>query len=141
MKPKPRFFTIDEANRLIPEINQLLGHLLDKKEKYNLRHDMVFMHELLTEAEQAAGSKTGDAGAPALERDFLSLEEDLMDLEREVSKISALGCIVHDLEGGYVDFPSEHNGQRVFLCWKRGEAAVSFYHSKPGQPGQRTPLS
>jgi len=140
MKPRLRLFTLEEANQLIPEVSQRLDHLLEKKEKYTLRHDMVFMHELLTEAEQSGGV-SGDTLAPALESDALGLEEDLQDLEREMAKIRALGCALHDLESGYVDFPSERNGQVVLLCWKRGEPAIAFYHSRQTRVEDRLPLS
>jgi hypothetical protein len=134
-----RFFTLEEANGLLPQLAACLAHVIEKKELYSLRHDRVFMHELLTEAEQAGGVPE-DALAPELEKDFLGLEEDLQDLEREVKKIAALGCILHDLEHGYVDFPCQKDGELIFLCWKRGEDAITFYHRKNSRSEERLPL-
>lgn len=138
MKKKTRIFSIDEVNRLLPEIDGLLQNLLLKKEMYDRRHDEVFMHELLTIAESA---KDRTEEMPhALEQDYLSLEEDLNDLEREIDKIAGYGCFVHDLETGCLDFPGKIEGEFVSYCWKIGETNVRYYHKQNSPAKDRIPL-
>lgn len=125
MKSQPRIFTLEEVNKIIPEIDRLIQHVMLKKEMYDRRHDEILMHELLTEAER---SNAVDESTKALESDFLSLEEDLNDLEREMQKIMAHGCIIHDIETGCVDFLSKKDGELICYCWKIGEERVKFFH-------------
>lgn len=128
MKRTKRLFTLEEVNALIPRLEELLSHLRAKKALYDRRHDAVFLHELLTEIEQSTGLE--DEAALALEKDFCSLEEDLQDLGREIKKVTSLGCLVHDLESGCVDFPGQLKGKKVFFCWQCGEKTVRYYHSE-----------
>jgi|GEM_PF-2374039 len=126
MKLQPRIFTLDQVNELLPEIDRLLQHVIQKKDMYDRRHDEVLLHELLTEVENSNGA--GEESLKALESDYLSLEEDLNDLERELQKIIQHGCMVHDLENGCIDFLSKKNGELICYCWKVGETRVQYFH-------------
>ena len=40
------------------------------------------------------------------------------------------GIILKGIKEGLVDFPAlRANGEEVFLCWKRGEEDISFWHT------------
>ena len=41
---------------------------------------------------------------------------------------------------GLVDFPSDINGKRVFLCWRLGEPDVQFWHEEDAGYSGRQPL-
>ena len=36
--------------------------------------------------------------------------------------------MVKDVQAGLVDFLGRVDGQEVYLCWKRGETKVRFWH-------------
>jgi hypothetical protein len=67
------------------------------------------------------------------------------DLLRVTRELEAVGVEVKDQEAGLLDFPGELDGRRVYLCWKRGEEKVAFWHELgtgfrgrrplPGNPG------
>lgn len=123
MKTNPKLFSIEEANRLIPMVSDLFEKVIRKKENYARQHDMVFMHELIAQAEGPGN----EASQNELQQDIQGLEEAVADLEQDVKKINDLGCIVRNIESGWVDFLGERNGQKIYLCWKRGDKAVRYY--------------
>lgn len=59
---------------------------------------------------------------------------------RLIHRIESFGCIVKDIDLGLLDFPSERDGQNVYLCWKAGEPAVSHWHAADEAFAQRKPL-
>ena len=50
-------------------------------------------------------------------------------IEDDVEFIFSLGGVMKDLEAGLVDFPAEIKGEEAWLCWRRGEKKVRFWHS------------
>ena len=56
------------------------------------------------------------------------LAQEFADIEVLLARIQSFGCLVKDLNGGLLDFLSERDGRDVFLCWRYGEPAISFYH-------------
>lgn len=139
MKEERHLFTLAEANSLIPRLNEMIKHIQDKKNLYDRRHDEVFMHELLNNVEQVNGY--GELSAAELENDCLSLEQDLMDLKREIAKIQSLGCIVSDLESGQVDLPAQKDGKIICYSWQTGEEVIKFYKQSSSKGAKRIPLS
>ena len=57
-----------------------------------------------------------------------------------IAEIEEIGARVHDLEAGMLDFPCQVEGQAAVLCWKLGEAAISYWHGLEEEDDQRRPL-
>ena len=109
------YFTVEEANSLIGEIEPLMNQLLDRRAKVvESRHDVA---ELL----DSQSSDIGGRAASELVQDFIAIEQ----LAR---KIRSYGCILKDLNVGLVDFLAQRDGREVYLCWRYGEPRVDFYH-------------
>jgi hypothetical protein len=51
-----------------------------------------------------------------------------------------MGVVVKDLETGLLDFPTERDGEVVFLCWRYGEPSVAHWHSLDAGFAGRQPL-
>jgi hypothetical protein len=51
-----------------------------------------------------------------------------------------MGVLVKDLETGLLDFPSERDGEIVFLCWRHGEPSVAHWHAVDAGFSGRQPL-
>jgi hypothetical protein len=58
-----------------------------------------------------------------------------------VSRIDQLGLTLRDIESGLVDFPALVSGRQVWLCWRRGETAVEWWHELETGFSSRQPLS
>ncbi len=67
------------------------------------------------------------------------------ELDAIVREIEESGAHLKDVRLGLVDFPSERDGQTIYLCWQFGEPEVAFWHGLqagrqplPGSPRART---
>ena len=122
-----RYFTVDEANTLLPEISSLMESLQARRASViDSKQDMV---ELLSKQQ----SDVGGPVASALVQDFMAIE----NLARQ---IRSYGCLVKDLNSGLVDFLSKRGDREVYLCWRFGEPRVAFYHELHTGFAGRRPL-
>ena len=122
MNERQRLFTLHEANALIPALQRSLDEYLRHKEACERLHDYYLMDELIRQREApAAGSEE------RLEREAMTLDESAAAMRRVIDSIRSLGCLVRHPEKGIVEFPSERRGERVFLCWRRGESAIRYF--------------
>ena len=117
-------FTVEEANKLLPELRPRLQRFTEAKREFGRLQDRI---QVLTLA--AAGASKGNPDALELGRCH-DQRNQLADLiSREISAIHGHGCIVKDLDKGLVDFYALAGDRLVFLCWKLGEREVAHWHS------------
>jgi len=121
-----RHFTREEANRLLPRVQEALERLRSARDRLT---DPA-SHEALAEAAPANG---GGQPGRAVGEAFLELRALLGELETE-------GVVVRDLDRGLVDFPALMEGREVFLCWEAGEDEVSHWHELEEGYRGRQPL-
>jgi hypothetical protein len=111
----PRYFTLEEANSLLPQLEPLMANLLERRARVvSSRHEIS---DILEDVQ----SNVGSAAASQAVRDFITIE-------RLARKIRGYGCVIKDLNAGLVDFLAERNGREVYLCWRYGESQVEYYH-------------
>lgn len=116
MSIKLKYFTVPEAEALLPDIIQLLSAAQETKIHIeNKVNDWRKVHDKVSEAEEAV--LRGQV-------DFLA-----SNLEVQLGKISELGAVPKDLDLGLVDFPARIDGREGYLCWKMGEKKISFWHT------------
>jgi hypothetical protein len=109
-----RYFTLAEAEALIPVVRRLMGDAQDLKARIDAKGALL--------------RKAPPAGAAALalaqgQVDFL-----VSQINARLEELVALGCRPTGLEPGLVDFPSRLDGREVNLCWKMGETRIDFWH-------------
>ena len=110
-----RYFTVEQANALLPEIRPLMAELLNRRGKVvESRHDLV---PILKRPHHDVG------GGPASD-----IVQDFIVIERLAKKIRGHGCVIKDLNAGLVDFLCERNGRDVYLCWRYNEPTVEYFH-------------
>ena len=132
-----RKFTLEEIHRILPDLEIRIARFLEKKAAYARMHDHLLMEELLQDIE----SRQGDAVSGSLADDEAGkLEITVSELEREIKEMRRLGCLLQDLENGWVDFPALQQSQPIFFCWKRGDATVRFYRLSGTASSERKPL-
>lgn len=128
-----RYFTVAEANALLPEIEPRLRRL------QSLWHRARQLTEEM-ERLRAVGELPG--GTLIMERDYrLALaarSREVEEAELILEEIHRLGAQVKDVGMGLVDFPSRLGGRAVYLCWRLGEPEVAHYHGlTEGYRGRR----
>lgn len=132
-----RTFTLEEIHRILPDLEIRIARFLEKKAAYARMHDHLLMEELLQDIECRQGSLS--AGSLA-DDEAGKLEMTVSELEREIREMRRLGCVLNDLEKGWVDFPSMPKNQTGFFCWKLGEPAVRYYRFSGEASSERKPL-
>ena len=119
-----RVFTVEEANGELAELRDRLPRLRDA------RLGLIASSERITDAVAVDGG--GVAGS-----DWFRHQE---TLKTEVEYLAERGILLRDPDTGLIDFPAEHDGEQVFLCWRLGEDDVAYYHGMHGGFGGRKPL-
>ncbi|MDA2913848.1 DUF2203 domain-containing protein [Acidobacteriia bacterium AH_259_A11_L15] len=61
-------------------------------------------------------------------------------LREALTRMEQTGCIVKDLDMGLIDFLSIVNDEQVYLCWKRGEPSIRYWHRLDEGFAGRKPL-
>lgn len=120
-------FSLEEANALIPQIEELLEELSSARDK--LANMGTKLESMLHHANGNGGSKAGSEYAMVL-----------LSFNAHLSFFQDIGCDLKDLDQGLVDFPSYRDGKLVYLCWKRGEDRVRYWHDLDSGYAGRQPL-
>ncbi|MCS7003124.1 MAG: DUF2203 domain-containing protein [Dehalococcoidia bacterium] len=129
----PRYFTVEQANRLLPELSPLLESLR------SMKRELVALQAEMDRYRQKA---RGNGHNYAAEIADVAGAHDRVHTEANdvIARITALGIELKDVELGLVDFPSIRHGRRVYLCWKLGEPRVAYWHDPESGYAGRQPL-
>ena len=117
---KDKLFSVEEANMLLPEIRTILDEFKDRKKMFfELKEEIIELTEVVDSEEYRSEELSKK------ERIMMATSKEIENLFEEIAD---LGCVVKDIDNGLVDFISIFKGRKVFLCWKKGENKVSWYH-------------
>jgi hypothetical protein len=130
-----RIFTVDEANRLLPAIEEIFRSM----DTSSVRAREV--SDLVSDMESYWGGEIEDPTNADHERHRRLREElatTLQSMNEAAIRLTALGCELKDPNRGLLDFYAYVNGELVYLCWQRGEKEVAFWHTlEAGFPGRK----
>lgn len=133
----PHVFTLQEANACISALKPIVDRLSEKKRLMQQRHDQLLVLDLI------GGEKIHDYhssdGKEYLEKSA-DLENLLLSFEEDIMKVNQLGCFLRDVEQGVVDFFHVMNRELVYLCWRKNEKKISFFHDLDANDRKRKPL-
>lgn len=124
-----KVFAPKHVDALIPRLEKVFEHI----------RSCYIRAETL--ASQALVSKEASPDQLARAQILKSQTQFLMEaVQEDIDHIASLGGSVKDIEAGLVDFPGIIDGQDVWLCWKRGESQVFFWHPLHAGAAERQPL-
>lgn len=147
-----RFFTLEEARYLLPELRKLLqdankeldehARLLEEANQVYLKAEMELDDSQAPEHEdnrsltkfrqQRAKFESAIDNLSRVQNEYLRI------LETWVDKISGYGVILRKIREGLVDFPAKEGKFRYFLCWQFNESDISHWHEvEDGFAGRR----
>lgn len=110
-----RYFTVEEANALLPDLEPLVGRILELRAKVS--RQSRDLGEMLVDLRS-------DVGGPEASR----LAQEFAEIELLVHRIESYGCVLKSLEAGLLDFLTEREGRDVYLCWRYGEPTIEYFH-------------
>lgn len=120
-------FTLEEANAFVPQLEELLGEMQSVREK--ITANAAALEAVIERAPNNGGSKAAGEHLLLLQRFNVAHK-----------MLTEIGCELKDLDLGLVDFPSYLNGALVYLCWKRGEPRIEYWHPIDSGFAGRQPL-
>jgi hypothetical protein len=132
---EPKILTVAEANAVLERI---VKPALDR-----LSNRIGAIDTLKNEIEVAR--LVVDTGASETNPDRQHLDR-LTDRQRrleaevreEIEAVHSVGGVIKDPRSGLVDFFSIVDGKLAFLCWKRGEDQIRYWHTvEEGYRGRR----
>ena len=110
-----RYFTVEEANRLIPMLEQKLSELRE------FREELEELGAELTPLFEVIRHNGGHRKTPQ----FLQLTGKFRET---IEDIHSYGCVIKDINPGLIDFPHLREDREVYLCWRAGEEAILHWH-------------
>jgi len=119
----PRFFNLQQAERLLPEVESIIRGAITAKSDYEQAEEEMqnFSRRIMM-----LGGVQVDHTMVLAHR--ARRESSALLLKASMEKIEEIGCLVKDLDIGLIDFPTLLSGEEVYLCWKLGESGIHFWH-------------
>ena len=108
------FYSVEEANALLPKLKPLLQRIRDTQQA--LAQDKT----LAAVRENAAHNGGGLPGR--------HLSDLTKTLDKDLRQLQEWGIVLRDPSIGLIDFFHQRAGETVCLCWKLGEATVEWWH-------------
>lgn len=121
------YFTVQEANALLPQVRRVLGDMLDARQR--ILDAQPELWPVLEKALDNGGSKKAGELVKEFER-----------VECGAQTLNEMGCILPDINVGLVDFPTLRNGQEALLCWRCDEPTVGYWHNLESGFTDRQPI-
>ena len=125
---KKRYFTLEETQKILPEIGIKIKKLIRIVRAINLLNNVEVIYE--DEFQFIFNEINSRKNTHKLYYEFYELLEDVLNY----------GAIVKDLNFGLVDFYSLHEGKEIFLCWQLGETQIRYWHEVDSNYEERKPI-
>ena len=119
----PRYFTLAEAQQMLPEVDKALRDALFHKSEYQAAEADL---KSTTQRVRSSGGARVDPSAFLATR--ARRDTSAAALKEIFERFEEMGVLVKDLEIGLIDFLTLYHGKEVCLCWKLGEKGIAFWH-------------
>lgn len=120
-----RNFGVEEANRLVPVLNQIFERV---------RPWVAKTQKLASELDSLLRQGKRDAHTELIREEHSEL---LARIRSELVQLQEMGIEVKSADG-LVDFRAQLSGRTVYLCWRYPESSVSHWHElETGFAGRR----
>ncbi|MDQ7055675.1 MAG: DUF2203 domain-containing protein [Persephonella sp.] len=111
-----RYFSLSEANSILPQIKLLVDEIKEKREK---------LYRVIDSYEDEIENHNDELEVMYLKTEINEINQEINEL---IDIIESFGTYVKGVDPFLVDFPSLHNGEEIFLCWREGESNIEYWH-------------
>ncbi len=122
---EPKVYTIQEANRMLPEVTQSIQSLRRLQSKIRNLYSKLEILNLV--CDRFVGERNPDL------REYVSARvryhRKIAALQAILAELEAKGCYVQDLKQGVVHFVARRGEEPVLLCWREGEKEIEHWHA------------
>ncbi len=123
------YFTIASANEILPLVI----------EKFKIVTDLK--NEIVKAEQQLSTSLTPNGNF----EQYVTLKQKLNSIVAKfyhaIEDLENTGVVLKGIDEGLLDFPSKRFDDEVWLCWKKGETEIKFWHEKDVGFSGRKPIS
>ena len=130
MEEYPKYFTLNEARELLPEIEKKLEKSIKLNKSLKLLQSIKIAQE-----------DNVDTGNLALLEYSVKQHRIAYLLFKELFDITKKGVVIKDVDAGLIDFYSKHEGKDILLCWRAGENTINYWHELETGFEGRKPVS
>ena len=130
-----RYYSLDEANAAVPEVERILIALRDQREELIARRDKVV--ELSPADDEAPEPRI----AEQVRLLRLSMQGLIDQMQAGVARLVEMDVTLRDIKSGLIDFPALVSGRPIWLCWRLGEGDIESWHAHDEGFDSRRPLS
>ena len=132
-----KIFSVEEANRLIPYLEQALDTLAQSgREVAALQREVSVLAAI-----ESSGATSKNLDVRDLREKEARCARMLEEFRGALHDLASRGCILRDLDLGLVDFYTMARDRIVCLCWRAGERSVEHWHATDEGFSGRRPLS
>ena len=125
-----KFFTLDEARAVLPEIKSIVEKLQNTKKALDVFKNI--------EIEYGDESVLDDINTTKINKEFHRLSYQFFHC---IGQLEDLGCMLKDMNNGLVDFYSIVDGKEIFFCWRLGEKDIVHWHDLEAGFRGRMPIT
>lgn len=133
-----RTFTLEEANRLLPEVRDGLAKAKSILDRLRTVRDQLTDLRIVWEDKILDPECPDHPEYEAYRAEFSALES---EMSHALGSVTALGCEVKDPDAGLVDFYAQRGSDVVYLCWRRGEPSIQYWHTLAEGFAGRKPIT
>jgi len=112
------YFTIKDANQVLPTVIKKFKNIVNLKDQV-----VLIQSEMETNPKYMSSFK-----------DYVIKKQELntamSNFYKAIEDLESMGVMIKSVEEGLLDFPSVRFNEEVFLCWKKGETEIKFWHGK-----------
>ncbi len=114
-----QYYTVEDANRLLPQIRKQIEELKNSREEIAVRR--LKIERWKREQGEALSS----------DRFFVEeaqIEFALLAARQQIDHLLSQSIEVKDIDAGLVDFLTLIDGREAYLCWRAGEPDIRYWH-------------
>jgi hypothetical protein len=119
---KRRYFTLEEANKMLPLVKAIAGDIVRQYET------VQELRKRLAAVAVERRRPQNDVYTEELAHSQSQMEAEETKLATYIDELTKLGVEPKGLVDGLCDFPSLRDGRPIYLCWRLGEPQVMHWH-------------
>jgi hypothetical protein len=129
-----RYYSIDEANAAVPEVERILIALRDQRE------ELINLRDRVVAASPPDDETPTAAVAERIRLLRLGMQGLIDQMQAGVARLVEMDITLRDISTGLIDFPALVTGRPIWLCFRLGESTVEHWHPHDEGFDSRRPL-
>ncbi len=113
-----RYYSISEANSLLPQISKTMEALK------RAREDIAIRRLYIDRKKREQPSSDPDR----FFTEETEIEFAVMAARQQIDHLLSQSIEIKDIDTGLVDFLTVVNGEEAYLCWRSGEPEILYWH-------------